>query len=254
MDPTFEVKFLLQPSVVVEGQLAKSVISVFNMPTAGRQIGVQFLDTNDKSIYRKDWSPRIRAFQDKDEYELTYKKRYPITGIDMGGVEDALSMARNDGFSRSGKKFKSQVEWGFSKMVLSITREKSTPKAVEETNPPNQSSSREMLIDEAPDKFLHWDDVQNWGRDALEQSRIFGPVPAARWTGEWDGLEIDIEIWPIRSERGCGEVEYVVEASFKVEGFEEASVARKKFLGFLQVNGWLLEKDSLKTRLVMERY
>ncbi|WP_258417192.1 MULTISPECIES: hypothetical protein [Brevibacillus] len=92
-----------------------------------------------------------------------------------------------------------------------------------------------------------------WGSEKVGQARIYGPVLAERYTGTWNGLKIDVEIWPIKSASG-GNLDYIVEASFKTTKSKEASEEQKKLKAYLEAKGWFLPKDSLKTALILERY
>jgi len=82
---------------------------------------------------------------------------------------------------------------------------------------PNQTDSRSLLINNAPDKFNNWL-YSDWGTSKLSSSRIYGPVLAKRSVGTWSGQQLYIEVWPIQSK------------------------------------GWFLAQDSLKTQLIMDRY
>lgn len=254
MEPNFEVKLLLKPSKILapENELASKLRSAFGITTSATQIGVQFLDSNEKIIYNAGWSPRIRKIQDESDLELTYKKRYAITGND---VDAALQMASDAGFAREGKKFKAQVEWGYQKMTLSISHKRSaSDEACCKTSLPTKKMSRDMLVSEAPNRFKDWQDVKNWGTNALEVSRIFGPVEAKRWTGNWKGVDVYVEVWMIFREKGVTETVPLVEVSFRMENATEAAAGRGELIVFLREKDWLLEQDSLKTQLVMERY
>jgi hypothetical protein len=175
--------------------------------------------------------------ENDDGLELTYKKRYAI----MGGDIDAGDV-----------KYEAQVEWGYQKQTLSISRKKVAESTNSEVDLPGESNSRAMLIDEAPDKF---DNLQgtNCGTSMLAKSRIFVPVRAKRSVGKREGMRLYIQVWPI-GKRGSTEIDYLVEASFKTESRMIASTKHDRFISYLQDKGWFLCKDSLKTQLIMEGY
>jgi len=146
-----------------------------------------------------------------------------------------------------------QIEWGYQKQTLSISRKKTaSDSGYSGMDLPDQSDSREFLIDEAPGKFEDWLG-NNWGTDALAVSRIYGPVLAKRSVGTWSGLQVYVEVWPIRNAAGTG-TEYIVEASFKTTSRSTASTKQAEFVTFLTGKGWFLAQDSLKTQLIMDRY
>ncbi|OGE47115.1 hypothetical protein PENARI_c062G10349 [Penicillium arizonense] len=252
MTPDYEVRLLLNPTAVFssEFELKDTVFSAFNMTPTITKLNVQFLDTYSKEIYTAGWSARIRKTENEDDFELTYKKRYAITG---GDIDAALTTANTDGFGDGDTKYKAQVEWGYQKQTLSISRKKTIADPGNSgTDLPDKSNSCKMLIDEAPDKFDNWSH-NKWGTSALAMSRIFGPVLVRRSIGTWNGMPLHLEVWPLLNPGGTG-IEYIVEASFKTKDRTTASVERSNLVACLQSKDWLLEQDSLKTQLVMERY
>jgi hypothetical protein len=252
MVPDYEVKLLLNPNVVLgsDFKLTSSVRTAFGMPETVTKMNVQFLDTNAKDIYNNGWSPRIRKTEGENDFELSYKKRYAITGSDING---ALTLANQEGFNSGDTGYEAQVEWGYQKKTLSITRSKSGSKSgYSGMDLPNQADSRSLLINNAPDKFNNWVS-SGWGTSKLSSSRIYGPVLAKRSVGTWSGQQLYIEVWPIRNAAGTG-TEYVVEASFKTTSQSTASAKHDELVTYLQGKGWFLAQDSLKTQLIMDRY
>ncbi|KAJ5894988.1 hypothetical protein N7495_006679 [Penicillium taxi] len=252
MKPDYEVKLLLNTRAVLTStnELIDSVLSTFNMPTTSMKLNFQFLDTNSKDLYTASWIARIRKPDNQDDFELTYKRRYAISG---GNIDAALTAANHDGFNAGSKKYKAQVDWGYSKQTLSISRDKTfaDPKR-SKTDLPGTSDSRKMLIDEAPDKFANWK-LDKWGTTVLAESRIFGPLLTRRFIGLWNKMPLDIEILPIRNLAGT-EVDYIVEASFKTKSHTTALTEQSNLAAFLKSKDWLLAEDSLKTQLIMDRY
>ncbi|KAK3332593.1 hypothetical protein B0T19DRAFT_416072 [Cercophora scortea] len=254
MKPNYEVKFLMDPALVLDAtshKLTADVLSALSLSSKVTKMNVQFLDTDAKDIYNAGWSPRIRKMEKKeDELELTYKKRYPINGTDLDAT---LALAASQGFSDADNDYEPQVEWGFEKQTLSISNDKSASSTSASMDLPDVDASRAALIAQAPDKFVNWLSP-GWGNDMLAQSRIFGPVLAKRSTGTWNGTKLYVEVWPIRKAKEAEELEYVVEASFKADTGDEASAGREALRAVLSGKGWLLEKDSLKTQMIMDRY
>lgn len=252
MVPDYEVKLLLDPSKVLgsDYKLTGSVKTAFGMPDTVTKMNVQFLDTIAKDIYNNGWSPRIRKMEGENDFELSYKKRYAITGDDINA---ALTLANQEGFDSGDTNYEAQVEWGYQKKTLSITRTKSGSKSgYSGMDLPSLSDSRSLLINNAPDKFDDWL-YNGWGTSKLSYSRIYGPVLAKRSIGTWSGLQIYIEVWPIKNAAGTG-TEYIVEASFKTNSASTASLKHDQLIAYLQSKGWFLPQDSLKTQLIMDRY
>ncbi|KAG8406633.1 hypothetical protein J3458_020974 [Metarhizium acridum] len=251
MTPDFEVRFQLDASRVLNSdhQLKNSVRDNFSVQDTVK-MNVHFLDKCSNEIFKAGWNVRLRIVQKKPEFELTYKKRYDIAG---GNVEAALTEANQDGFNSTSDKYEAQVEWGFKKQTLSVSREKKVKYSGDgEMNLPGTAVSRDMLIDKAPSKFDNWKG-KKWGTEALEKAVIFGPVHATRAIGKWQDHKLYIEVWPIRSADGSA-WQYFVEASFKAARRAEAEEGRKTLLKELQEKGWFLPEDALKTSIIMESY
>ncbi|WP_244280106.1 hypothetical protein [Paenibacillus alginolyticus] len=177
MVPNYEVNLLLNPSAVLgsDFKLTSSVKSAFGMPDSVTKMNVQFMDTNAKDIYNNGWSPRIRKTEGENDFELTYKKRYAVIGNDING---ALTLANQQGFDSGDTGYEAQVEWGYQKKTLSITRPKTgTKSGYSGMVLPNLADSRSLLINNAPDKFNNWL-YSGWGTSKLASSRVYGPVLA----------------------------------------------------------------------------
>lgn len=252
MVPNYEVKLLLDPDVVLnsDNKLKSSVRDAFDMPSTVTKMNVQFMDTDDRDLYDNGWSARIRKIEDEDDFELTYKKRYPIVG---GNINAALTQANQEGFDSTDTNYEAQVEWGYANKTLSISTKKTGKKSgYSGMELPSASHSRDMLIDKIPGKLDRWL-YDGWGEDMLDDSRKYGPVLAKRSIGTWNGTKLYIEVWPIQNAAGTG-IEYVVEASFKTDTESDAAAKQALLAAYLQSQGWFLAEDSLKTSLIMERY
>lgn len=250
MVPNYEVKLLMNPTVVLgsDFKLKSEVLSAFAMPTTVTKMNVQFLDDDAETLYNAGWSPRIRNMEGQSDYDLTYKKRYAVTGNDIDG---ALTKANSEGFDVNTSKYEAQIEWGYQKKTLSLSNDK-TASGASGMDLPNVGDSRTILINNAPDKFNDWTS-DNWGTTELKTSRIYGPVLAKRSTGTFNGVKLYVEVWPIKAASGSG-IEYIVEASLKTDTSSDASTKQTQLMNLLQNKGWFLAQDSLKTQLIMERY
>lgn len=252
--PNYEVKALLNTSAVVDSdnQLKSNVLSKFFTQPEIKQFNVQFLDTvpPEQNIFNNGWNLRIRKMEGRDEFELTYKKRYKV-GVgplsnDTGNIAAMLKTAEQAGFDST---YEAQVEVGYNSQTLSISYDKEvSSNGFQGTDLPLVEDSRKFLTDNAPQEFSNWD------TGYLNQSIIYGPVLATRFKGEWNGLKLSIEVWPIRKCRDDPTLEPIVEASFKASSVQKALDGQDKLIGFLQQKDWFLAKNSLKTELIMERY
>ncbi|WMT43081.1 hypothetical protein RE628_12900 [Paenibacillus sp. D2_2] len=179
---------------------------------------------------------------------MTYKKRYAVVN---GDINAALNQANLDGFSAADTNYDAEVDWGYSKQTLSFSndKEESTSKGL---TLPTESEALNMLVSKIPGK-LDKTNAQGWGTAKLLQAYAHGPILASRYSGTFEGLDTDIEVWPIASASGSG-TDYIVEISFKTDDYQTAASKRTSLMNLLNSNGWLVPADSLKTNLVLERY
>lgn len=254
--PNYEVKLLLSPSVLgSDNKLNDAIKSAFNIQQGTKKMNIQFMDTSNRDIYNEGWTLRMRKSENDHEFELTYKKRYPVgdelSDATVGNINAALMTAKEQGF---GPTYEAQVELGYKKQTLSISHDEEVPDpGFQRTGLPAAEHSRSLLKAKAPDKFRNWSAI-NWGTKHLDDAIVYGPVLAKRSRGIWEGLELSIEVWPIRKSREDPSLQQIVEVSFKKRDFQEALKGHTKLEKALRDKDWLLEEDSLKTKLIMERY
>ncbi|PFR01955.1 hypothetical protein COK31_19970 [Bacillus cereus] len=250
MKPSFEVKLLLKPEQVLgdNKEMKQEVLEHFQAGTKYERIQVQFLDTANKSLSEEGWFARIRKKEFSKDFELTYKKRYPIPN---GVIQDALEVAKKEGFDSNTDSYEAEIDWGFEKKTLSISNKKSySAKGYGILDLPNEQAAQNMLIEKLPGKMNKWL-YTNWGEEMLKSSRIYGPVLMKRYTGEFENIKANIEIWPL-SNTGKLEDDFVIEVSFKTNEESIATKQRELLMASLEKEGWLLPKDSLKTELIFQ--
>jgi len=252
MTPNYEIHLDMDPTKVLgsDFKLTPTVLSTFGMPTTVTKMNVQYLDTDSEDLYNNHWDARIRNMEGSSDFDLTYKFRLPIGN---GDINAALTQANTDGFDAGDTGYDAQVEWGYTSETLSISREHSASESgYSGMDLPSKKDSRKMLIDNAPDKFNDWL-YNDWGTTMLGSARIYGPVLAKRSIGTWNSTQLYIEVWPIKNVYGNG-TDYIVEASFKVDTFTEASDKKAALQAYLINKNWFLAVDQLKTSLIMQRY
>ncbi|MBS9805589.1 hypothetical protein [Bacillus toyonensis] len=250
MKPSFEVKLLLKPEQVLgdNKEMNEEVLEYFQAGTNYERIQVQFLDTANKNLSSEGWFARIRKKEFSKDFELTYKKRYPIQN---GVIQDALEIAKKDGFDSKTDSYEAEVDWGFEKKTLSISNKKSySAKGYGVLDLPTERVAQNMLIEKLPGKMNKWL-YTNWGEEMLKNSHIYGPVLMKRYTGEFENIKANIEIWPL-SNTGKLEDDFVIEVSFKTNEESIATKQRELLMASLEKKGWLLPKDSLKTELIFQ--
>ncbi|HDR7672719.1 Uncharacterized protein BCZB5J_01660 [Bacillus cereus] len=250
MTPSFEVKLLLKPEQVLgyNKEINQEVLEYFQAGKNYERIQVQFLDTANKNLNNEGWFARIRKKEFSKDFELTYKKRYPIQN---GVIQDALEVAKKDGFDSKTDNYEAEIDWGFEKKTLSISNKKSySAKGYGVLDLPKERAAQNMLIEKLPGKMNKWL-YTNWGEEMLNNSRIYGPVLMKRYTGEFENIKTNIEVWPL-SNTGKIEDDFVIEVSFKTNEESIATKQRELLMKSLEQKGWLLPKDSLKTELIFQ--
>lgn len=249
--PAYEVKFLAKPELVLntDGTPRSEVIQTLGLSSTAKNISAEYFDTNALNLDQQGWNVRFRKKDDKNNYELTYKKRYPVIN---GDVNAALTLANQEGFDASDDNYEAEIDWGYGKQTLSFSNTKKVDTKATGVQLPSQQEALTMLLDKLPGKLKNWSS-SNWGKQQLSQSRAYGPVTFQRYEGTWNGQELTLEVWPIRNAAGTG-VENIVEISFKTTDTSAVSGLRSQLMQVLQNKNWLIPADGLKTQLILERY
>jgi hypothetical protein len=250
--PNFEVKLFLDAAKVldVEFKPTRDTRRTLDLPDSNRKIAMQFIDARPVQICEAGWGVRVRKFEDQEKYELSYKRRYPLGG---GTLAEVLTAAARDGFGADDRKYAAQVEWGYGKQTLSFTRKKEfKARGGDGMNFPSADDVHRAAVEGLPGK-LDRCKAPGWARGVLAGATLYGPVLGKRWTGKWQGPDLSFEVWLIKAESGQG-YEPVVELSFKEKKEAKASGTRDKLTAFVRDQGWLLERDVLKTQMILDRY
>ena len=87
----------------------------------------------------------------------------------------------------------------------------------------------------------------------MESARMAGPVFFQRYTGQFHGVKVQVEVWEL-PDKGDGPVRYITELSFKEDNFGSAAEGREKMKESLTELGILVPEDALKTRQILDAY
>jgi len=247
--PDYELKLLVDPALTLDEGFEPlgAVRDAFDIDERQPMV-MQFVDGVQLELNEAGWNVRLRAFEGENELQLTYKKRYQIDGDDIDG---ALAQAVADGFEADPDEYEAQVEWGLTRKVLSISKKvELAPEEADPLNLPGEQRSRELAAANIPARL----EEQVSARDVLAEAHLYGPVRGERWKGKWRGKKISIEVWHIRALPGMEE-KPLVEVSVKEDDREKAQKIQEKLHDFLNdEQGWLIDGDSLKTQMILERY
>jgi hypothetical protein len=208
-----------------------------------------YYDTSDQNLNDVGWAVRLRH-KEHQGFEYVYKKRYPV----KDGIDNALALAKEEGFDKSDKNWPAQLDWSYGKQTLSFsTKIKTGNKKFPGSEMPPDDQGREWLVDQVPGKLANWRS-ENWGVDTLSNSRQYGPVTATMWDGKWSGIDVAVEVLPLIQDSSLHGHDFFVEMSFKVNKLRDAEKLRTKLIKKLDQSGWLIHNDILKTQMILGRY
>lgn len=252
MVPNYEIKCLLNSAAVLDEahQLDENYRSYFNTGNGYQTIGTLYIETADREFDAEGWYNRIRIKEGSNKFDLTYKKRYSISG---GDIDAALTQANEEGFDIKDTNYEAQVDWGYSKMTLSLSNKKEVSNSgYDDLELPKKSKAIKILQDNMPGKEQNWL-YKNWGEDLIEKGKKCGPIYYKKYSGTVNGIDVDIEIWPI-TYSGSGTTEYITELSFKEDTYSAAASNRQIIMNILDGKGILLHEDSLKTQKILNAF
>lgn len=250
--PNYEVKIYMDPSVVLNSnnRLNQDVLDYFDMPSTVTKMSVEYLDSKDLDLNNIGWDVRLRKIEGKDNFELTYKKRYVI---ENGDIDASLKTAAADGFDKSEDDYDAQVDWGYKKQTLSFSNKKEVSiSGYDVMNLPSNADAIKAAVNKIPGK-LNNSVSSGYGKSILNNAHIYGPVEAKRSIGVFNEQKFYIEVWKIKTESGIG-YDYVVEASFKTDDRSEAQEGHDQLVALLKEKKWLLPREELKTQMILNRY
>jgi hypothetical protein len=257
MTPDYEVKFLLDSEQALNSrhELTAEVRGWFGMTAAYEPIAILYADTDGQAFNQAGWVNRIRHKDKANEFELTYKKRYPVNGITSTDITAALNLANSNGFDSNENDYEAQIDWSYDSMTLSLSNDKTYSNsgyAYANEQLPNEQNAIAMLADKLPGKEKNWSG-NNWGSSLINNSRVYGPITYKKYEGTFNSKKTVIEIWPILTDDGNG-TEYIVEISFKANTYAQASSLRASLLSFLDTQEIALHENGLKTQTILDRY
>jgi hypothetical protein len=249
--PDYEVKFFLDPAKILDNlnEPGRLVGDAFGLSSSVTKLRMLFLDSKKHDLNEVGWNVRLRTIEGESAIELTYKKRFRIGDRPLSQI---LEQAASDGFGADDTNYRAQVEWG-SRRTLSFTRKKPAHvPGVKGMELPEEADARRLAVEQISGK-LDRTKQAGWARAILSEAHVYGPVKGRRWSGKFDGLKLDLEVWEVRMAGGKG-TEPIVELSFKEDDGTKAEAERTKLDHFLKEKGWLLGDDILKTELILQRY
>ena len=249
----YQVKFLLDSDKVLDNdnELKEDYQEILGTDDDFDRAKVAYLETKNRDFNNQGWLNRIRKKENKKNIEMAYKKRYAISGTDIRASEKE---AIQDGFDPDDEDLSVGVDWGYSKMTLTMEYEAKVDKTGEgNSSIPGLNKSISYAKENMPKIENQWGGKRDWGKKTVSMAQYAGPVSYKRYEGDYKGMELTVEIWPVENQ-STKKVSFITEASFKTKDYNEAKKLRKQLTKALDQEKILLHEDALKTRTVLDAY
>ena len=264
MTPGYEVKFLVDPAKILSG--SEPIVDFQNLFEGFALKGttkMSYYDTPDLALNNSGWTIRIRKKSNKKAQQCTFKKRYAKINkkptLTQGDINKAIKSTEREGFNTvSAKEFLGgcEIDYGFSKCTLSYSADYNIAETGKgNTDIPDSVASIQFINDNKPAIFT----------EDLSNIREHGAVTLTTYEGTFKGVvSVAVDIMTIKDELGTG-TETICEVSFKLEDYTGAryekqtdlklvNKLREELRAVLVEKEYLLEKDGLKTNMILQRY
>lgn len=236
----YELKFLLDANQVLTDEHTLRTELVHLDQLEGQQMDIRFMDTPQQDFFREKWILRARLKPNKDQWEITYKKRFDFSeGQDLQQVMDH---AKELGYDLEDPTCKQEVDWSGSDRTFDLSYEVKA-KIVQADN---LDEWRGILVENAPPMLK----TQKWGeRDfsaILTETTVSGPITAHKYKGQWSGFQESVEIWTVAGNS-------IVEISTEAKGLEAAESSHRTMESLLaQQNLLPVQHKISKTRWALD--
>ena len=194
----YEIRISMDPDKVLDEDhhLRQQYFDEFGLSEDYERYGAVYFETPDRAFDSEGWEGTIcmREDEEADSFELTFKKRYPVSGEDIDG---ALCLARADGFDPADQTWNPCIEWGYSGLSLSLSAKRECPaQGCRTIADLSRSDAAQMLIEYALEIEGNRK-AEDWGSRAVTEAGIAGPVYFNRYTGRFEDHKVEIEVWEI---------------------------------------------------------
>ena len=264
MTPGYEVKFLVKPDLVLDSSTKKpnaDFLALFTGMTLKGTNKMSYYDTPDLALNKAGWTIRIRKKSNKKAQQCTFKKRYSKINkkstLTQGDVNKSVKRATREGLDTLSPFLGGcEIDYGFSKCTLSYSADYNIAETGKgNTDIPDSATSIQFITNNKPAIFT--EDITN--------IREHGAVELTMYAGTFKGtVEVELDVMTIKDELGTG-TETICEVSFKLEDYTGAryekqtdlmlaNKLREELRAVLVEKGYLLEKDGLKTNMILQRY
>ena len=266
MTPGYEVKFLVNPDLILDSSTKQpnaEFLALFTGMVLKGTTKMSYYDTEDLALNNAGWTIRIRKKSNKKAQQCTFKKRYSKINkkstLAKGDVNKAIKSTEREGFNTvNAKNFLGgcEIDYGFSKCTLSYSADYNIAETGKgNTDIPDSTTSIQFINTNKPAIFT----------EDISTIREHGAVTLTTYEGTFKGVvAVALDVMTIKDELGTG-TETICEISFKLEDYTGVryekqtdlmlvNKLREELRAVLVEKGYLLEKDGLKTNMILQRY
>ena len=260
----YEVKFLVNPDLVLDSSTKQpnaEFLALFEGMSLKGTTVASYYDDDDLSLNQQNWTIRIRKKSNKKAQQCTFKKRYSKINrkekLTQGEVNKSVMSATREGFDTLSPFVDGcEIDYGFSKCTLSYSYDLSINETGKgDTTIPDSTASIAFINANKPALF----------NLPLDNIREHGAVTLTTYEGTFKGIvAVALDVMTIKDELGSG-TETICEVTFKLEDYTGiryekqtdlmlVNKLREELRTVLVEKGYLLEKDGLKTNMILQRY
>ena len=260
----YEVKFLVNPDLILDNSTKEpnaEFLALFEGMSLKSTTKMSYYDTPDLALNNAGWTIRIRKKSNKKAQQCTFKKRYSKinkkTTLSQGDVNKSVKKATREGFNTLTPFIGGcEIDYGFSKCTLSYSADYNIAETGKgNTDIPDSTTSIQFINANKPAIFT----------EDLATIREHGAVTLTTYEGTFKGVvAVALDVMTIKDELGSG-TETICEVTFKLEDYTGVryekqtdlmlvNKLREELRAVLVEKGYLLEKDGLKTNMILQRY
>lgn len=264
MTPGYEVKFLVNPDLILDSSTKQpnaEFLALFTGMALKGTTKMSYYDTEDLALNNAGWTIRIRKKSNKKAQQCTFKKRYSKINkkstLTQGDVNKSVKSATREGFNTLTPFIGGcEIDYGFSKCTLSYSADYNIAETGKgNTDIPDSVASIQFINTNKPAIFT----------EDLSNIREHGAVTLTTYEGTFKGVvAVALDVMTIKDELGSG-TETICEVTFKLEDYTGVryekqtdlmlvNKLREELRAVLVEKGYLLEKDGLKTNMILQRY
>uniref|UniRef100_UPI00403F8CB1 hypothetical protein n=1 Tax=Candidatus Enterococcus willemsii TaxID=1857215 RepID=UPI00403F8CB1 len=185
INPAVEIKYNLDPA-----QFSKEQIKTTFSAQEDEHLKVYFFDTEERTFFANNAIQRLRVYEGKDKFDITYKIRFQDLSL-----EEATAELANHGFTGSESNYKFEIDSKNGQDPLSVSRKEKIKNTKQISYDfVDAKAALQAVQDNAPKKIKEW--VPNgWFNLTLQNSKMTEPANVQTYVGSYQGIPAEIEYW-----------------------------------------------------------